>query len=220
MNDWPTGIKIGPIGEWPGPLTPPGRREVSRFKTSGDGYRRVSTPWSSTLELLSRELREIGAKDHELLLAVPVEQFRLDGKPRSGAKAEHPGVILSFDMPKVGRMSYPCDNFTTWQDNVRAIALGLEALRKFARYKIGKHNQQYRSYLAIESTAMPSGFASVEDAWAFVRRVSGYDADETATPRLIRDAKRRTHPDVGGNASDFQRVTLAEQYLKQNGALR
>lgn len=224
MNDWPDNLDIGPIREWPGELTPAHHRQVSRFRVSDGGYSRKATPLSSTLWLLDRELRELGARDREMLVAIAPQDFRRDGKPRAQARAEHPGVILSFDT-KYGPLSYAVDTFAPWQDNLRAIALGLEALRKVNRYGVTRHGEQYRGFLAIESaTATPAGFADVGDALAFLREVSGVPADvyeppEVHMPRLLRAAQRRTHPDTGGDAATFHRVALAEAKLREEGLL-
>lgn len=221
MSDWPQSLNIGPIREWPGELTPTAKRQRSQFTTRSEGYSRKPTPLSSTLAVLDRELRELGAKDREMLVAIAPHDFRLDGKPRAQAKAEHPGVILSFST-KFGPLSYAVDTFTTWQDNLRAIALGLEALRKVDRYGVTRHGEQYRGFLALEgATAMPSGFTSAQQALDFLLKKSEYTRipeDPNGLARVIRLAKRATHPDTGGSAADFQRVTLAEQYLEQNGA--
>jgi hypothetical protein len=210
MTMWPSSMAVDPIGEWPGELTK--RRQRSNF----------ASPMSSTLETLTRELRELAAKNVRLQVAIPAGQFRLDGFPRATAKAEHPGIILTMDT-NVGALSYPCDTFTTWEDNLRAIALALEALRKVDRYGVTKRGEQYRGFLAIEgATAMSAGFTSTDDAIRFLSGVSGLRTDQKIKPRLelvIRKAKRVSHPDTGGTAETFQRVTLAEQYLNQNGAI-
>lgn len=207
MNYWPEGMKVQPIVEWPGALTK--NRPYSNFASS----------LSSTMETLRRELRMLNAKDVLMQIAIPREAFRLDGYPRSTAKPEHPGIILTMNSEH-GPLSYPCDTYSTWQDNLRAIALALEALRKVDRYGVTKRGEQYRGFLAIEgATAMPAGFQFVDDAWDFIKRMACVDLDETSTRSLILKAQRNTHPDTGGNAADFDRVTLAEQYLKQNGAI-
>lgn len=36
---------------------------------------------------------------------------------------------------------------------------------------------------------------------------------------VLRKAKRLTHPDTGGDAAQFQRVTLAEAKLREAGLL-
>jgi len=212
MTTWPDTMKVGPIRVWPGELTR--NRSRSLFKAG----------LSDTLQQLDREIwhltdSRIQRESAELLIAIPAgDLWRLDGRPRAHAVAEHPGVIFSLES-KHGPLSYPCDTFTTWQDNLRAVALALEALRKVDRYGVTKRGEQYRGFLAIEAAAMPAGFTSVEDAWQFILDAGGYDADETRVGGRVRDAKRATHPDLGGRAEDFQRVTAAEQYLKQNGAL-
>lgn len=222
MNDWPDNLDIGPIREWPGELTPAHHRQVSRFRVSDGGYSRKATPLSSTLWLLDRELRELGARDREMLVAIAPQDFRRDGKPRAQARVEHPGVILSFET-KYGPLSYAVDTFTTWRDNLRAIALGLEALRKVNRYGVTRHGEQYRGFLAIESaTAMPAGFANGADARGFlvdVAREGVVIGNRDALGRLLRKAQRIAHPDTGGDAATFQRVALAEAKLREEGLL-
>lgn len=208
MNYWPDGMAVDPIGEWPGALTV--RRQRSNFAST----------LSATMEVLRRELRQLGAQNARLQIAIDAAAFRLDGKPRATAKPEHPGIILTLDS-KHGPLSYPCDTYTTWQDNLRAIALALEALRKVDRYGVTRNGEQYRGFLALESTAAPAGFANADAAYAWLLALVGAEdlPGQPAAQMLIRKAKRITHPDVGGDADTFQRVTLAEQYLKQNGAI-
>lgn len=63
-----------------------------------------------------------------LQIALREQDFRVDGLLRAAARPEHPGVVLAIDSQH-GPLSYPCDKFTLWRDNLRAIVLGLEALR-------------------------------------------------------------------------------------------
>ncbi len=230
MSDWPDGMTVAPIREWPGELTPTHRRRFSPFRSTGyeGGYQRKETPIGNTLELLDRELRALHASNVELLVAIPAEQFRLDGLPRASARAEHPGIILSFDTRDVGHLSYPCATFTTWQANLRAVALALEALRKVDRYGVTKRGEQYRGFLAIEATARPSTPFSHEPAsivaWlvGVVNRATvGIGRAEVSDhpANVLRKAQRLTHPDHGGDPEQFHLVTLAEQYLREAGEL-
>lgn len=209
MTDWPAGLRVAPIREWPGGLTPDTRRRRSQF----------SANWRETTALLRRELRELGAKDAELLVAIPPQQFRLDGYPRATAKAEHPGVILSFDS-RHGHLSYPCDTFTTWQDNLRAVALALEALRKVDRYGVTRHGEQYRGFAAIEAApaadALPFNSANSARIWLLNYWSLPGDVTLAAT---VRAAKRATHPDHGGDAEQFRQVMAAEQLLRDAGLI-
>lgn len=208
MNYWPDGMKVQPIVEWPGALT------KNRVRSS------FASTQGATLETLRRELKQLGAKDVLLQIAIPREQFRLDGYPRSTAKPEHPGLILTMDS-QYGPLSYPCDTFTTWQDNLRAIALALEALRKVDRYGVTKRGEQYRGFLAIEGARpMPASFTTAAEAVDFLRELVGVEGAHGASEGLLlRTAQRKTHPDYGGDAALFDRVAAAEAVLRREGVL-
>jgi hypothetical protein len=219
MAEWPSNMKTGPIREWPGTLTPAGARRVAPFTTPGAvSFRRDPVPITNTLELLNRELRMIGGRDVELLVAIAPDQFRIDGQPHARAKASHPGVILALQS-KHGQLSYPCDTFTTWQSNLRAIALALEALRKVDRYGVTSRGEQYRGFLALEATAMPSGFADGEAALAWLLDFTDYHGVIVDPKDVLRTAQRKAHPDRGGAAADFHRVSLAEAAMREGGLL-
>ncbi len=213
MSAWPETLKVGPIGDWPGMLTPADQRRMSPF----------SATLGSTLSILDREIYQLvdtraQQESAELLIAIPAGAFRQDGRPYARAVAEHPGVILSLDS-RHGHLSYPCDTFTTWQDNLRAVVLALEALRKVDRYGVTKRGEQYRGFLAIEATAGPAGFADELDAKVFLARVTGIPYMDRPLRELVRIAQRRTHPDTGGDAAVFHRVSLAEANLREVGLL-
>jgi hypothetical protein len=206
MTDWPAGFVVAPMREWPGAMT--ARRRRSQFASTH----------SATLALLTRELRELGAKHPTLLIALRPEDFRLDGLPRAGRVAAHPGIVLSFES-KHGPLSYPCDTFDRWQDNLRAIALALEALRKVDRYGVTKRGEQYRGFLALEATAAPAGFDTAAEAEAFLRGWCGPEWAGQPLRRVLREAQRTTHPDMSGDAATFHRVSLAEAKLREEGVL-
>lgn len=217
MSAWPDTMSVAPIREWPGELTR--SRKSSPFRAG----------LSDTLDVLDREIWQLTdtrtqRESAELLIAIPAgDLWRLDGKPRAHAVAEHPGVIFSLDS-KHGPLSYPCDTFDRWQDNLRAIALALEALRKVDRYGVTTRGEQYRGFLALEATAAPAGFATVDDALAFLGKFTGLGLAEMksivgAPARALRRAQRETHPDAGGDAATFQRVSLAEAKLRTEGLL-
>jgi hypothetical protein len=217
LSDWPSGLQGGPINTWPGELTPASERRTSPFRAG----------LTDTLKVLRREIYELvdtrqQQDSAEVLVAIPAGGWRLDGRPRADARAEHPGVIFSLDS-KHGHLSYPCDRFTTWQDNLRAVALALEALRKVDRYGVTKRGEQYRGFLAIEATAAPAGFATEGDAIAFLRSLVGdvgvIGVSALPPAGLLRRAQRAAHPDRGGDAGIFQRVSLAEAKLREAGVL-
>jgi hypothetical protein len=206
MTDWPRGMTVKPIVTWPGAET------KTRLRSN------FSAPWAATLDVLDRELHYLSARDVLLQVAIPANQFRLDGFPRATARQEHPGVILTMST-NVGALSYPCDTFLRWEDNLRAIALALEALRKVDRYGVTKRGEQYQGFLALEARAGDE-WTDTEAVITWLRVISAPLPDTVATPaHLVRLAKRRTHPDHGGTSDDFDRVTRAEQHLRKAGLL-
>lgn len=208
MSLWPDTLTTGPIREWPGALTP----------------NRIASPFSATLTTtlaqLDRELRELTTtraqrESVELLVAIEPDGFRLDGRPRKGAAATHPGVILSLDS-RHGHLSYPCDTFTRWEDNLRAIVLALEALRKVDRYGVTRRGEQYRGFLALEAKATETPRLHAENV--IMQAASPIHSGEDLTT-LVRRAKRRTHPDSGGDVARWHDVVDAELVLREAGLL-
>lgn len=193
-----------PIDEWPGERTK--HRQRSNFRTG----------WAKVQELLDRELRNLDAKAVVMLVALEPKDFRIDGQPRANARPAHPGVILSFDS-KFGPLRYACDRFDDFADNVYAIGLGLEALRKVERYGITKRGEQYKGWTQLPSGTVMGAPMSREEAWRVLcdladEEWSGvYDRDDVA--RLYRVATKLHHPDHGGNGDMFRRATEARDRL-------
>ncbi|MCT7361335.1 molecular chaperone DnaJ [Mycolicibacterium llatzerense] len=131
-------------------------------------------------------------------------------------------MVLHIESSK-GPLSYPCDKFTRWQDNLRAIALGLEALRKISRYGITPGDEQYAGWRAIPQQASGPAF-TVTSAEAYLRSVAG-EADEPSLgletrAQVYRRARRNTHPDRnGGDQSQWDRVEAAADFLRAAGRL-
>ncbi len=114
--------RFRPMPIWPHGTTPAdARRSRWTFKAS----------WQNTLDLLDRELRHVQACDVVIGCGLREQDIRLDGWPRAGAREpSHPGVELSFaSLVQSQRLVYATDVCERWEHNVRAIALGLEALR-------------------------------------------------------------------------------------------
>lgn len=209
MSAWPDTMTVGPIREWPGALTPPHERRRAPFRATQ----------TATLNLLTREIHALAGYDAELLVAIPVDKFRLDGRPRAGAIAEHPGVVFSLGTP-YGHLSYPADSFLTWEDNLRAVALALEALRKVDRYGVTRRGEQYRGFLAIEAAASLNSM-SVEEALRFIAEAAGSSpAVVRSMPGpAVRAVQRTAHPDRGGNADAWHSLQRAERALREAGLL-
>lgn len=200
-----------------------GKRRRS-FETSGTPFK---AKWTDTLTKLDRELRMLGARRVVVQIDLPESSFRIDGNPRSDARdPDFAGVIVSFDTKKHGPLRYQCDAFdgyrgqAGWQANVRAIALGLEALRKVERYGIAARGEQYTGWRAIGSAMpMPEATAMTEDeAIAFLHaHAPGVEWDYDVPDQVhaaYRVAAKALHPDAAtGDTEQFKRLGAARDLL-------
>jgi hypothetical protein len=167
--------------------------------------------WSSTVELLARELRHLDAKLVVVELGLEERDLRVDGMPRANARMTTDAVRISFES-KWGPLRYETGEFTRgwygsgqdgWQANVRAIALGLEALRKVDRYGISKRGDQYTGWKQLPMRAGDESLATAAHAREFLAR---WDGDITR-------ALKETHPDRGGDEAEFRKVMRARELV-------
>lgn len=217
-----------PIDEWPDPAGLSKSREESRFEAT----------WTATLRLLEREVESLGGDEIVLQIAGTARDMRLDGGLRADAKPTHPGVIVSFES-RHGPLRYYTDHFESssysnvsrflpgWQANVRAIALGLESLRRVDRYGIAHRGEQYTGWaqLGAGTPVGPPAPMTLDEAARILlvgcdmtastsavhEVLGGYDSGFVAS--LYRLAARRHHPDAGGSAETFRKITEARDLL-------
>src|SRR5690606_18157553 len=131
-----------------------------------------SATLSATLGEMRSELVAIRARNVVVQIAIVEADLRLDGRPRVNATPTHPGVILAMETPD-GPLSFPCDTFDLWHDNLRAIVKTMQNLRAINRYGVTQHGEQYVGWRAIEATASAAPFASIVDALVFLAGVAG-----------------------------------------------
>jgi hypothetical protein len=198
-----------PLLAWPG--EPTRCRKASQF----------SSPYPATLELLERELGMLGARDAVLQLALTEADIRTDGLPRANARPAHPGVVVSFES-RHGPLQYATDVFDDWRDNLRAIALSLEALRRVDRYGISKRGEQYTGWRALPAGGNGHQRDRSESA-RFILRCAGLADDEvnvagvldgTSLHAVYRLAARRAHPDAGGSNAAFSELEQARRAVE------
>lgn len=189
---------------WPGKKTQYPRK--APFKTQ----------WARTLHLLEREIRHLGGKKVEFALALRGHwDLRQDGQLRADARPG-PAVIVSFLDSDGQRQAYPCDRFGWWQDNLYAIAVVLEDLRRAERY--GVQSSLIRAgFKALPATTQPA--LSTEQCAQVLMRLGGHDvkailASPAVATAAYRAAAAKAHPDRGGSVSDFQLVQEAKRVLE------
>jgi hypothetical protein len=217
-------LDIQPMAKWPEKQeTGPDRRKAP-----------FSSPWTNTIELLASELDKLSARTVTLHTMHSPHDVRLDGKLRGDStNPKHPGVVLTFEkfegwseeeqQSKYVEMRFPCDTFIYWKDNVRAIALALEALRKIDRYGV-RSGMQYAGFKAL-----PPGDFTVdmtpELAADFIAKAAGMGNVPAIATSIIqnvvfgesvyRTAAKALHPDKSGNADEFKKLESAWRLVKE-----
>lgn len=172
-----------------------------------------SATMKRTVRQLQTELVALDADDVVLELAIADRDLRLDGFPRANAKITSAAVGLAFQS-RHGPVRVATGTFDRWQHNLRAITLGMEALRAVDRYGISRRGEQYVGYRELPSGARPAAAAMTRDEALAVIRDLTEDRPGADVDTAVRLALRRTHPDVGGDPEDFLRVSAAKAILQ------
>lgn len=181
---------------------------------------RFSTSYSATMELLERELKHLRAKSVVIQLHCDESQIRRDGLPRSDCRPLSPAVKVSFQS-KHGLLTYPCNTFNNWKDNLRAIALALESLRRVDQYGVTSTGEQYRGWKALDhSTNHIREFRDVHEAAAFLAEHSDIKALAIVTSmgdarKAYKAVARKFHPDAtDGDADQFKAANKAWEMIQ------
>jgi hypothetical protein len=196
-------VDLPPV--WPGKRTT--RHKTAPFKSQH----------TRTVKALERELRYLGARKIEIALSLRrgAMDLRQDGMLKADARPDAP-VILSFLDNEGQRHAYPCDTFGWWEDNLHAIAVVLEDLRRAERYGVQS------ALLRAGFKALPSqttATISTSQAAATIAELSGMaaafiESDASQAKEAVRTALHRTHPDRNNGArSQYDRVDAARKAL-------
>ncbi|MGH3521970.1 MAG: hypothetical protein ACRDU4_03860, partial [Mycobacterium sp.] len=195
--------------DWPYPDT---TRERSPFTAS----------WPKTRDALLREADHLGAGVVVIELDCSRRHLRADGELRADGRLHTGRIRVSMDT-RHGALRYAVDRYDdaglSWQANLRAVVLTLEALRAVERYGAVRDGQQYQGFRAIESSpAGRGGFANADEALGWMReQVPEVGAAEARY--VYKTAARKLHPDVGGSPELWERLDAARQLLEAAGQL-
>lgn len=214
-----------PLERWTWPVTE--RRYASPFG---------KVTWGATLDFLAREVVQLDAELVVIEVDLTDDDLRMDGTPRERFTPDSPRVVVAFES-KHGPMKLACDRFDEWRVNVRAVAKGLENLRRLDRYGIGSRAEQYTGFAQLTGGAMALGPApmSRRDAALLLVKTAGpgwwaqedpdiENAVGDATDMLLEHpdeqldrcykfAARNAHPDHGGNHEAMTQVAAARDIL-------
>lgn len=192
-----------PLLDWPYPQT---TRVGSPFKAT----------WTSTRELLEREADLLGANLMVIELDLDRADLRQDGQIRASARLRSGRVRVSLDS-RHGSLRYAADRYDagtrSWQANLRAIALTMEALRAVNRWGAVHSAEQYQGFLAIPA-GPPETFHTADEALAWLAGVCDLPVD-TPPRKLLRQAAAVLHPDrTNGDRTGWDRLEAARDLIE------
>lgn len=176
-------------------LRPDRERKASQFDST----------WTSTLDLLGKEIGHLGGRDVVIEVDVREQDIRNDGMLRANARSASPAVVVAFDTARHGPMLYRADRYgerwnrVGWRENVRAVALTLQALRAVDRYGATETGQQYAGFKALPAGRALSASHMTSDEAEQIIRTAGYVDGVSQVGVKIADVYRRAraaaHPD-------------------------
>ena len=183
------------------PRTKPANRIPGRFSSQG-------TPITTTraIKRILAELERMGYPSWNVIISTNLE-VKLNGLPYANQKKPtDPGVAVYFrdrdSSPGEGKV-IPVDKFTTVEQNLAAVAGTIEALRRLDRYGSGIMERAFTGFEALPDLGKKS-------QWFVVLNVP-QDAPRDLVERQYKIMRSENHPDRGGDATQFQRITEAWQ---------
>lgn len=189
------GVTFRPLPVWPYPERE--RRYGSRF---GNDRRSGRSLWDAALDLLQAEVEAIDGDDVVIGVVADPAAISFSGALKGGTRAvRYRGVEVSFDVPGLTRRVFHTDTFDDVAQNLRAIGLGLEALRAVNRYGITSGTEQYAGF------AMLTAGETIEERGRRLVEAAG----------SIRKALAAHHPDRGGSADDAAAVSAYQASLRE-----
>lgn len=193
--------------QWPPgwPRTTEHNRERARFRqqTWRDKYSKPVTFEVATNHLYN-ELERLGA---ERVVLSSNLQLRLDGVPYANRrKPEDPGIAVYFKLNSQDQC-IPCDKWDRAEDNIRAVAKTIEALRGLERWGAKEMvNAAFRGFKALPGP---------DDVMVTaVQYFQGYHTKDEAKARY-RELVKTMHTDVGGDLAQFQEMKRQYEQLPE-----
>lgn len=215
-----------PLIDWPRPAT----------KNRTNGPYRVG--YAKTLDDMERELGHLRVTgDVMIQLDMPEGDIRRDGLPYSDKRPRSPRVAIAFT-GKYGPMVYRCDVHNDWQQNLRAIVLGMHRLRLVADTGITSQGEQYSGFRALPPGIPMPAAMTVEDAARAIATLAAPLIEGITDPMLkmqartygaagalnsaevfqamYRLAAKTYHHDAGGDANKWKQLQAAADVLKRH----
>lgn len=152
------------------------------------------------VERVRFELQRMGVSDDALVISSNL-QLRLDGFPKSGQREpDDPGIAVYW-LDGSERRCMAIDRYDRVADNLAAVAATLDAMRAIERHGGAEIlNRAFTGFTQLEHD-------SARQWWDVLGVPS--DAHATNVEQAYRRRRSATHPDKGGDATEFAAVEAA-----------
>lgn len=188
-------LTVAPL-RWPEGVARSRLIERSRFDATIKGSR----------DQLLDQLRIMGARN--ALLTTDME-LRRDGLPYANQKQPADKGIAVYFLWRGKQMTFACDRWDKVEDNVRAVAKTIEAIRGIERW--GASDMMERAFSAFEALPPPSGAAPLT-CWQILNMEQ--TSNRAAIERAYRLAAKAAHPNAGGTREEWDALTAAFEQAK------
>lgn len=191
----------------------------------GDNYSPFKSRLRDTIEKLGYELEKLEVVEAVIEIDCTDSQLRAirKGDCPQYSEVASPRVRLTFTHPKLGLLQYPCHTYRSYQANIRAIVLTLEALRAIDRYGACRDGQQYEGFKEL-----PAGdeqeryFVNAYEAAEFIAELAGKSPataeaiveDPEYLAYCYKAAAKKAHPDSGGSDAKFKSLQQAKELIE------
>ena len=195
---------------WPHDVgrTPDAERKhlPGQYVSDGMGNRRAQT-FNGVLDRLRSELIRLGA---ELPVVSTNQPVRNDGMPfAQERKIEDPGAAVYFTL-NGRRLCIAIDRWVLLIDNLRAVAMTIEAIRGIERW--GSGGMRDRAFMGFAQLPAANVPEKPRRPW---REVFGFASDAAVSARtldlMFKALSVERHPDTGGSDEAFRELVLARE---------
>lgn len=190
-------------------------RTIGRFgkaeRSGGYPYKKDVTLYDAAGRLL-QELQRMGIHPDDVVLSTNVPT-RLDGMPRSDAKAPaDPGAAVYW-LDMGARRCMAIDQYTKVEQNVAALAATIEAMRAIERH--GGAEILDRAFTGFTALPAPT-VAGMKRPWREVLGVGNAPVDAQSVQATWRVLAMKHHPDRGGDPAKMAELNTArDEALKE-----
>ena len=194
--------------------TPPSKRVDGRYqfrrprrnRQAGESATEFWT-FAQARDALLDELQRFGVPNWMVVLSSNFDRFDRDGNPvAKGPRPEDQSIAVYFQLG-TRRLVIACDRFLRAEENMRSIALALDAMRQLERH--GGGVMMERAFAGFAALPPPSSAtAAPERPWHTVLGVAP-NAPREVIEAAYKALARTTHPDVGGSAEAMAEINAA-----------